>query len=240
MSLQDAAEDLERMRSLYDAGAVSVQTLDKAKLRHAIAQRDFEAARKLVYVTAPIAGTVTHVFYKVGEQVSSGKPIVRIADLNRVLVTIEVSETEIADIQRGQAVAVTVPAYPGVQFPGTLDYLALSADPVSRAFEARIVVDNPDRRLRPGMFAKASVSVVSVRDALVVPRDVVMDSGDRKVVYVVGTDRVAESRPVVTGAAAGGRVEVIEGLEPGDRVVVRGQSRLEPGVTVRLIDTAAS
>jgi membrane fusion protein (multidrug efflux system) len=240
MALEDAYEDLERMQSLYDAGAISVQALEKATLRHAISQRDFEAARKLVYVTAPISGTVTHAFYKVGERVSSGKPIVRIADLDRVLVRIEVSETAIARIERGQDAAVTVPAYSGALFPGTLDYLALSADPVSRAFEARIIVDNPDHRLRPGMFAKVSLSVAAVRGALVVPRDALVESSGTWAVYVVGSDRVAALRPVVIGASAGTRVEVTEGLEPGDRVVVRGQSRLEPGVTVRLVDTTAS
>ena len=235
-SFEDAKRDYERMKSLFEAGAVSEQALDKANMAMEIATRNFDAASKLVKIEAPLSGTVTHIYYKVGETVPTGRPVVRIAKLNQVLIEIDINETEIAGIENGQGVAVSVPAYPYKTFRGKLEDLSLSADPVTRSFKAWVRLKNPDLLLRPGMFAKAAIRVASKENVLTISKDAVIEKNDKTMVYVVTQDQVAELREIQSGQTSANRVEVLAGLRENDRVVVLGQSKLQPGKKVNIIN----
>ncbi|MFQ5709166.1 MAG: efflux RND transporter periplasmic adaptor subunit [bacterium] len=235
-SFEDARKDYERMKSLFAAGAVSEQALDKAKMALEIATRNFQAASKLVKIEAPIAGTVTHIYHKVGETVRSGQPVVRIAKLNDVLIKIDINETEIAGIRNGQEVKVAVSAYPGKNFTGVLQDLSLSADPVTRTFRAWVRVPNQERLLRPGMFAKVAVMVTSKENVLTISKDAILENNSKAMVYVVTQDLVAELREIQPGQSSANRVEVLSGLNENDRVVVLGQNKLQPGKKVNVVN----
>ncbi|MFQ5675652.1 MAG: efflux RND transporter periplasmic adaptor subunit [bacterium] len=234
-SFEDAKRDYQRMKSLFEAGAVSEQALDKAKMALEIATRNFEAARKLVRIEAPISGTVTHIYYKAGETVSTGRPVVRIAKLNQVLIEIDINETEIAGIKNGQEALVSVPAYPDKTFRGKLQELSLSADPFTRSFKAWVRLQNPQQRLRPGMFAKVAVRVTSKKDVLTISKDAIIEKNGKKMVYVVTRDQVAELREIQSGQTSANRVEVLSGLNENDRVVVLGHNKLQPGGKVNIV-----
>ncbi len=236
VSLQDAKRDYERMKSLFEAGAVSEQALDKAKMALEIATRNFDAASKLVKIEAPLSGTVTHVYHKPGETVRAGQPVVRIAKLDEVLIEIDINETEIAGIANGQEVGVSVPAYPGTPFRGTLEDLSLSADPFTRSFKAWVRLPNPDRLLRPGMFAEVEVLVTSKENVLTISKDAIIENNGKQMVYVVTQDQVAELREIQPGQSSANRVEVLSGLQENDRVVVLGQNKLQPGKKVNVVE----
>jgi len=238
-SFDNAKRDYDRLSGLFQAGAVSEQALDKAKMALEIAQRNFEAASKLVRIEAPISGTVTHVHYKVGETVRTGQPVVRVAELSEVLIEIDINETAIAGIKAGQTVQVTVPAYPHKRFSGVVEEISLSANPLTRTFRAWVRVPNSEHDLRPGMFAKVAIQVTSKQDVLTVAKDAVMRQDGQTVVYTVTADGVAELRQIEPGKTSGNRVEVVSGLNENDRVVVLGHNRLAPGKKVKVLSGAS-
>ncbi|RMF59802.1 MAG: efflux RND transporter periplasmic adaptor subunit [Calditrichaeota bacterium] len=232
---EDAKRDYERMKSLFEAGAVSEQALDKAKLAYEIAARNFEAAKKLVKIEAPISGVVTRVYYKVGETAATGRPVVRVADLKEVLIKIDINETQISGIRNGQAVEVSVPAYPGRVFAGKLENLSLSADPRSRTFEGWVRVKNPEGLLRPGMFAKVAVHTAVMENVLTVAKDAIVEKDGKTWVYVIDEEEMARLREVQLGQESDNRVQVVAGLAPKEQVVVLGQNKLQPGRKVNVV-----
>lgn len=238
-SLEAAKKDLKRMTSLYEAGAVSEQVYDDFVLQHAIALKNYEAASQLVQIPSPISGMVTHVFYKVGETATTGRPVVRIAKLDEVLIEISINETEIAGIQNGQEAVVLVAAYPKQAFTGKLEDLSFSADPVSRSFTAWVRVGNKELLLRPGMFAKVKVLVTARENVLTVSKDAIVEKDDKTLAYVVNSEQVAELREVRIGQTSGNIVEIQSGLVENERVVVLGQNKLQPGKKVNIIQTGS-
>ncbi|MFQ5631714.1 MAG: efflux RND transporter periplasmic adaptor subunit [bacterium] len=232
---EDAKRDLDRMTSLLESGAISRQAFEKAKVQYETARENYQAANKLVNIRAPISGIVTHVFYKVGETVSSGRPIIRIAQLDEMLIEVMISETEIAGIQNGQEAVVTLAAYPGTEFSGTLQELSLSADPRTRAFTAWIGVENKDGLLRPGMFAKVKVFVTAKENVLAISKDAIIEQENRSMVYVVNSNQQAEFREIQRGISSGKVVEVLSGLNENDRVVVLGHNKLAHGSKVNVV-----
>ncbi len=233
---EDARRDYERMQSLYAAGAISQQALDKTKVGLEIARRNFEAATKLVKIEAPISGVVTHIYPQIGETIRSGMPVVRIATLDPVMIKIDINETEITGIERGQKASIEVAAYPGEAFPGVLENLSISADPRTRTFQAWVRTNNPEGKLKPGMFAKVEILVTAKKNVLTVSKDALVQEDGKEAIYVVSADSVAELREIKPGQGSGNRVEVISGLQENERVVVLGQNKLRPGRKVNIVN----
>lgn len=238
-NLEAAEKDLNRMKTLYKAGAVSEQAYDRVVLQHEISMKNYDAASKVVHIQAPISGIVTHVYFKEGETVHSGQPVAKIARLNEVLIEIDINETEIAGIQNGQGVLVTLAAYPNKQFKGRLEDLSLSADPVSRTFKAWVRVENSDLLLRPGMFAKIKVFVTAREGVLTISKDAIIEKENKKMVYVVNSEKVADLREVQMGETSGNLVEILSGLDENELVVVLGRTKLQPGKKVNVVRTGS-
>ncbi|NIR50146.1 MAG: efflux RND transporter periplasmic adaptor subunit, partial [Aliifodinibius sp.] len=225
----------ERMKSLHEAGAISQQEFDKVELRYDIAQQDFQAARKIVHIVSPINGVVTHIYRKVGETVPMGKPVVRVARLDEVLIKLNIDETQIAGVQNGQEAIVTVAAYPNKEFTGYLENLSLSADPDSRTFQAWVRVDNEEFLLRPGMFAEVELLITTEENVLIVSKDALIEKDNASMVYVVTDQNVARAQEVSIGGNSGTQVRVVSGVLENDRVVVLGHNKLEDGKKVHIV-----
>jgi len=134
---------------------------------------------------------------------------------------ISVYEYEIALIKAGDAVEIEAVAYPGEKFTGRIASLYPVLDPATRTNQVRVVVPNPDNKLKPGMFANASIKV-ALGAKLAAPESAILDTGLRKIVYLVKADNVFESREVNLGQRAGDYYEVLSGLKAGDVVVTSG------------------
>jgi len=174
---------------------------------------------------APFGGTVVERHATLGELVTPEKNLFTLADLDRVWIWIDVHQRDLARVHLDDRVTVRVDAYPGERFAGTVSYLGSRVDADTRTVRARIDVDNPDRRLRPGTFVE-----VVIRDphgtggslATVVPESAVQRDGDQLMVFVAEGERRYRRREVEAGRSAGGWVEVLSGVEPGEEVVVEG------------------
>ena len=136
-----------------------------------------------------------------------------------------VEEANLASVQPAQDVTLTVPAYPGVNFPAKVVTVAPSGDPRAHTFDVKIVPIAQDQRLLPGMFAQAQIVAQQKPDALLVPKEAIVQQGTQQVVFVADNGR-AVATPVKTGMTNDTSVEITSGLAPGAQVVVIGQNGL--------------
>lgn len=176
-------------------------------------------------VKSPISGTVTQRKVGLGQYLTTGAsdPVFTIGDLSTVWLIAAVKETDASKIHLGAAVEVRVLAYPGRTFAAHVTYIASSVDPATRRIAVRAEVENSDGALKPEMFA--SFVIVTGEDVAspAVPQEGVIYEGDTARVWVALNDRRIASRQIKTGiTSSDGMVQVLAGLEPGDRVVTRG------------------
>ena len=147
--------------------------------------------------------------------------MIKIIDITRVWIDANVFEKDLERVRRGQEVKVSVPAFPGVSFSGRVILVSSVVDPDTRSVKVRTEVPNPDGRLKPDMFASVQIITDLHRSAISLPEAAVLDDGGKTVVFVSeGSGYV--KRGVNVGIRGNGRVEIIEGLQAGDKVVVKG------------------
>lgn len=188
-----------------------------------------------VAMHAPIGGTVVAKNVVEGTAHEAGKTLLRIADLSQVWVEADIYEGELPLVTAGMPVTVTLPYLPGERFDGRIDYIYPWLDGASRTGRVRLTVANPEGRLKPAMYAEVRLKADLGR-RVAVPEEAVIIAGELRVVFQdLGEGRLAP-RKVQTGLRAGGFIEIIEGIEAGDRVVTSGnfliasESRLKAGM----------
>jgi len=245
-ALEDARRNLERMKQLYAAGAVSQQQLEQAQLNYDRAaagvaeaqvrqgQAAVEAARVQLantVLTSPIDGVVTARFADPGALAGTTQPILTVAAMDQVQVQVSVTGDDINKLKIGQEVPVEVAAAGQQDFNGKITSLSPAADARSKLYPIEIAIPNPDHVLKPGMFAKVKLTTEIRGDAVRVPVEALIDKDGRKVVYVVDNGRARERR-VETGIADEMYVEIRSGLRPGEMVVITGQEFLTDGSAV--------
>jgi membrane fusion protein, heavy metal efflux system len=178
-----------------------------------------------VAVKSPLDGVVIERHATPGEVADPEKPLFVVADTRRVWVIGRVYEQDVALIRRGADATITLEAFHGRSWTGTVSYVATVLDEATRTLGIRVELDNPDGALRPGMFGliRLDVDGAASTPVPVVPEDAVQTIEDRQVVFVPG-DEAGEYRatPVELGQRAGGKVVVRSGVKPGDSVVAEG------------------
>ncbi|MGC8832481.1 MAG: efflux RND transporter periplasmic adaptor subunit, partial [Armatimonadota bacterium] len=184
-------------------------------------------------IVSPISGWVSKRMTEPGQVANPGVPLMEIVDLGTVYFEAKVSETEIGMVRVGQPVSVSVDAYRGETFRGTVARIYPSASTSERSFGVRITIPNPGQRLRPGMFARGKIEVARYRNLLVVPVESLVERGGKSVVFKV----VGNTAKAVVVNAKGETDSLVKLAEPcdlkeGDKVVVSGQSGLEDGSRV--------
>jgi membrane fusion protein, heavy metal efflux system len=172
-------------------------------------------------LNAPISGVVVERNATVGATVGSDASVFKIIDISSVWVDANVFEKDLGRVRRGQEVRVTVPAFPGVTFAGRVILISSVVNPDTRGVQVRTEVSNADGRLKPDMFANVEIITDVRRAAISLPQSAVLDDGGHKVVFVQ-TGNGYEKHIVTTGIENGDRVEILDGLQAGDHVVVKG------------------
>lgn len=228
LAVQQAERRVNRLRPLHEAGAISDQEFDQAVTQLDLATQDLAAARDALSLTSPLAGTVTEVHARTGMIPSPGDPLVRVADLSELVVRIQVSAPEAAELRQGQPARLRSGAA-----QGQVRRVALQADPASRLVEVEVAFP-PEAPLIAGTLATIEVQTARREDVLQVPRAALRDGS----VWVLDDDSRATRRAVEVGIQTTDVAEIVAGLEPGDRVVVEGGTLLSEGAPVRIIDDA--
>ncbi len=191
-----------------------------------------KSERRVTYY-APFDGFVMELGVRQGAAVEPGTTLLQLAHLDSVWVTAEVPETLSAWIKPGDSAEVQVPALPGMQFKGQVDYLYPELTQSTRSLKVRVVVSNPGLMLRPGMFASAHFRGATIENVLTVPSEAVIKTGTRSIVIVA--DDGTHFRPVAVrvGAEHGDRSEILDGLTLGQNVVASGQFLIDSEASLR-------
>jgi cobalt-zinc-cadmium efflux system membrane fusion protein len=172
-------------------------------------------------LTSPIAGIVVERNGTIGATVGSDANVFKIIDISRVWIDANVFEKDLERVKRGQEVKVSVPAFPGSSFSGRVILVSSVVDPETRSVKVRTEVPNPDGRLKPDMFANVQIITDLHRTAISIPQAAMLNDGGKTVVFV-SEGSSYKKRAVTTGIQSNDRVEIIDGLGAGDKVVVKG------------------
>jgi membrane fusion protein (multidrug efflux system) len=216
----------------------ALATLDGAKAAVSAQQALIDKKQ----IQAPFDGLLGIRRVDLGEFLAPGSPIVPLEALDPIYTDFSLPERELARVRVGQRVEVSVQAFPGQTFTGEVSAIDPGVQVATRSLRLRATLENPDKRLRPGMFAEVRVLLEADEELLTIPRTAVTYNpyGD-SVFLVVERDGqpVAQRRQIKTGDAREGRVEVLSGLEDGDRVVTAGQVKLRNGQPLVIDDRPA-
>lgn len=174
---------------------------------------------KTLTLVAPASGIVLEKDVFEGQRVMPGMRLYRIADLTEVWVEGEVFEQDIRFVEEGAQAHIEVAAYPGEHEMGLVSFVYPTVDVQSRSNRVRVTVPNRDLRLKPGMFATIFFDVQVADEALTVPMEAVVVTGERNLVFSRDADGMLEAREVVLGARAGERIAILSGLSEGERIV---------------------
>ena len=192
-----------------------------------------EQAQRHAAVLAPSDGVVTELNVREGSQVMPGTPLLRIADLSQVWISVEIPEAQGDWIAPGGAAEVRLKALPGKIFAGSVDYIYPRLDMQTRTVRARLVLDNPGRTLKPGMYADVTLFGGPRADTLLVPTEAVIRTGERSVVILA--EGAGRFRPasVQVGDDRAGQTEILSGLQEGESIVVSGQFLIDSEANLR-------
>lgn len=245
-----AEEDLNAAREQLDAGRIGREEdilANEAQVR-GLEGRVVEAKIQLQDTTlnAPCNGVIAQRFVEQGQNIMAKQPIVRFQDVEEIEIVVDIPETVMAsEIRRSDIVELLaeVTGAPGLQFPVQIREVAQVADPTTQTFKVTTVMGAPEGiRVLPGMTATVAVTYRRadiLGDPLLVPISAVFkDPSGEQVAWVIGPDQAAKRRPVTIGNVTGGRVEIVEGLQSGDRIAVAGATHLREGMRVRALDDA--
>lgn len=227
--------NFERADELYKFGGESKANWESMKTAYEVSKLTYENMLENTSLISPISGLVTARNYDVGDMVVSS-PIFVVQQINPVKIYINVSESLYSYIKKGMSVDVELDAIPEKKFEGKISRITPVIDPQTRTFEVELTVANAKEEIKPGMYARATMSYGSRKNIVVPDRAIVkmMGSGDR-FIYVLKADGTVSYQKVELGRRMNDKFEVLSGIADGDEVVVSGQSALKNGIAVERI-----
>ena len=230
--------NIKRDEKLAAQNLIPNAQLDQTKTRAESASLNKELAEISLnksLISSPLKGTIKTRHIKVGEFVRKGDKLVEILDIDRILVKVNIPEQEILSIQVGQNVEVALYIMEKKTFLGRVKNIGLEADSSNRTFPVEILVDNKERQLRAGMLARATFTKNVDQDQIVIPRHTVLERDQGRVVYVF-EDGKAFRRDITIGLSQLDQVQVVQGLNKGEIIVVEGHTKLTDGEEVNVVN----
>lgn len=242
-ALANATLEYERKEALYREELVTKQQFDDIAARLALAQGDVDRAKAgrdlagekiaKAKIHAPMTGSVLSKKATSGDYIRNGAPLISIIRADLLKLSFTVSEKDVGAIRAGQDVAFAVDAFPGREFHGKLKTIYPSLEERTRSLQVEAIVNNADRMLKPGFFARVTLYTGGARKTVVAPVTALLyDNSTTKLFVVEGN--VARERKVRTGRKYGEFMEIVEGLKEDEIVVTVGQNNLMEGVPVHV------
>jgi len=239
-----AQKAYDRARLLYEGKAISRAELQERQARLEVERADLDYAQNRLRLLgaggapsasgpkgarsgasfalrSPIAGRVVDRKVTPGLVVKEDEDLFTVADTSGLWCFVQIPEKDLPLVKAGSQAAITVSSLPGEEFPGRVDFLADMVDKATRTVRARVRVDNPDHRLKAGMFANIAVKI-GQRHVLSVPETAVLAANGELFVFVEMAPGTYRKHPIKSGVKGGGRLEVLEGLDADEPVVVQG------------------
>lgn len=237
---EKAKKDYERFQQLFKEKSASDSQLDQAKLAYSLAEAQYIVAKRQyndAQIKTPISGYVTARYVDIGSIVQ-GAPqatlVANIVDISRLKVKLNVAEKDVFSLKVNDPVSVTVDIYPGKIFNGRIESVSSKSDEV-HTYPVEISLYNESKNpLKAGMFARVEFTSLKERKSLVIPREALVGSIKQPQIFVV-QNGIAKLRSIVVGREAGILVEVLQGLNEGEEIVVNGQNNIVENTSVTVI-----
>ena len=236
LQLENQKVEFGRTEQLYQVGGASKAEYDNAKMQLDVISTQYKQLVENTQLLSPISGVVTARNYDNGDLYSSGSgPVLTIEQTNPVKVMVNISEEYYKKVYKGMSVDIDLDAYKGETFNGKVTVVYPTVDVATHTFPVEVTISNPAQKVRPGMFARATVNFGSLNHVLVPDEALVkqIGAGDRYV-YVYKDGKVSYNK-VELGQHIGTNYEIISGVNPGDEVVIAGQARLANGKEVEVV-----
>ena len=236
LQVQNDEMEYERLKGLYKEGGVSQSDFEAAELGYKVRRTNLENVRENTILRSPITGFVSARNFDAGDLYGMSAPLFTVQQVTPVKLLVGISESEYSLVKKGDKVTLTVDALPGKTFNGKIERLYPTIDAATHTFKAEVTVPNTDRVLRPGMYARVKVNF-GTRHSVVVPDQclVKQEGTGTRFIYVLNSDNTVSYLPVTIGRHMGREYEILEGLEDGRKVVVKGQSLLKDGIKVNVL-----
>jgi len=241
-NLREQEREHGRMRELYASKVASQTQLDqaetdlklaKSRLLAAEAQLGVvERALRDATVTAPFSGLIARRTVSRGEFVAPGQELFELVSLDPIEVEFRVTEIDSGRVALGQTVGVRVSPFPDETFGATVTFVSPTIDTRTRTLRVKAQLENPEGRLRPGLFARVDLGISEREGVPMILEEAILQRADGAVVFRSDGDNRVERVVIETGVYHEGYVEVVRGLAPGDMIVSRGQARLVDGQLV--------
>jgi RND family efflux transporter MFP subunit len=244
---QDAAKNLERMKNLYEQGAISKQQLESAQTGLEMADPAMAAAKirqaeaavetaktqiENTVIKSPADGIISARTVEVGEMAAQS-PVMTVVDIDTVEVETNITESKINKLKEGQKVDVIVSAVSKKPLKGTISSISPAVDSKSGAFPMKIKISNPGHKLKPGMFAEIKLTLETRKGVVIIPKEAVVNSGKGKYVFVIRNNKALQTN-IKSGLEDDTNLEVVSGLKSGDKIVVTGQQKLQDQTPVMI------
>lgn len=225
----------EKQKTLWDQKIGSeIQYLQAKNAKESLERKlgTLNSQVAMTRIVSPISGTVDQVNIKPGEAASPGQGVIRVVNLAQIKVMARVADTYINTIKRGDMVQVKLPDL-GKEIDGKISFVGQVVNPQSRTFDIEVSLNNKDLQLKPNMLAVVNINDKTKSNALVVDENLVQQTEAGSAVFVADGQK-AQMRKVKTGLAYNGTVEVVEGLNPGDKLITTGYQDLVDGQTIKI------
>jgi len=231
------ANDLyQRRQGLFERKIITREELDRSLTEQILAKGNLRQAKieyERGFLRSPVSGIVNHFFVDEGEFIDRGKPVVDLVNVDRIKINVNVHELDVRHILAGHRATVKIDAYPDRVLSGIVDFVAYKADPATKTFLVRVMIQNPNHEIRPGMIARVAFLRRIIPEALVAPLFAIVDKGGERLLFVE-KDGVAQAHTVSFGIIQGDQVKITSGLNAGDHLIVTGQTKVEEGMKVQV------
>ncbi|MBF0572650.1 MAG: efflux RND transporter periplasmic adaptor subunit [Desulfamplus sp.] len=234
-----AVADLNRDKSVYNKGIVSQAQLETKQTNVALAATELANARLLLdrcVIKSPMSGVITKLDSKKGLLLSVGDPVCHIVEIDKVKAVVGIPESDMPAVTPLTHVELTVKALNDLKVTGEKYFLSPVPDTAARIYRLELALDNSDRKILPGMFVRANVVKKEVKDTITIPFYSVISRGDEQFVFIEDNGK-AVKKNVSLGIMERWIVEVKDGLEQGQNLIVEGHRDVENGQVIKIINT---
>lgn len=239
LNLEISADEYEKQKSLYEKGGVTLRELRNSEVSKTNAQYDSERAEiqlAKMEVKATFSGVIVELpYYTQGTRVASGQPMVSLMAYDKMYMDINLPEKSISEVKLGQEVLISSYTIEEDTLTGVVSELSPMISTETRTFSGKLLINNPDLKLRPGMFVKADIITSQKDSVIVIPKNIILSGNRGKYVFVVGRNSSADDRRISTGIENQDYIEITEGLNRNDRLIIKGFETLRDNSKVKVI-----
>lgn len=239
LNLEISEQEFKKQESLYEKGGVTLRELRNSEVSKINARDAYDRAQiqlAKMQVKAPFSGVIVELpYFTEGVKVASGQAMVKLMSYDKMYMEINLPEKNISEVKVGQEVMITNYTLAEDTLRGVVSELSPVISDATRTFSGKLQIENPELALRPGMFVKAGIVTAQKDSAVVIPRDLILSGSRGKYVFVVERGSTADDRRITTGISSEDEIEILEGLKPNDRLIVKGFETLRDNSKVKVI-----